>query len=73
MSFEVGDNVRIKNPDMQVKDEMLSKETIAVLEALNFEGTITQTQDGLFYVGFVHNQLGWVTQVFEEDEIERVE
>lgn len=73
MVYEVGDEVRIKNPDIQAKDEMLSKETIALLEKLDFEGVVTQVQGKRFYVSFVHNQLGWVTQVFKADEIERIE
>lgn len=69
---KVGDKIKIKNPDVKEKGELLSKETINLLKELNFTGTVTQVQDGLIYVGFAHGKLGWVTQVFKPDEIEVV-
>lgn len=70
--FKVGDLVKIKNPKLEEQGELLSAETINLLKELNFTGAVTQVQDGLFYVGFVHEELGWVTQVFKKDEIEGV-
>lgn len=70
--FKVGDKVKVKNPDLTEQDELLSIETIAVLKALNFTGAITQIEDDLYFVGFAHDKLGWVTQVFKADEIEGV-
>lgn len=68
--FKVGDLVKIKNPNLEEQGELLSTETINLLKTLNFTGTVTQVQDDLFYVGFADEKLGWVTQVFKEDEIE---
>lgn len=67
---KVGDKIKIKNPDVKEKGELLSAETINLLKELNFTGTVTQVQDGLIYVGFAHEKLGWVTQVYKDDEIE---
>lgn len=69
---EVGDKVKIKNPDVKEQGELLSAETINLLKELDFTGTVTQVQDVLIYVGFAHEKLGWVTQVFKPDEIEVV-
>lgn len=71
--FKVGDVVKIKNPDLEEKGELLSPETINLLKTLDFTGTVTKVEDDLFFVGFAHEQLGWVTQVFKEDEIEGME
>lgn len=69
--FKVGDKVKIKDPDVQVQDELLEKEAIDILKELSFIGEVSQVQEGLFYVGFKSGKgLGWVTQVFKEDEIE---
>lgn len=70
--FKIGDTVRIKNPQLEEQGELLAPETINLLKAVNCTGEVSQVQDGLFYVGFKHDKLGWVTQVFKEDEIEGV-
>lgn len=70
--FQVNSKVKIKDTELVAQDELLSEETIALLKAVDFKGEVTQVQDGLFYVGFKHDKLGWVTQVFKEDEIEEV-
>lgn len=68
--YRVGDLVKVKNPDTEERGELLSTETINLLKELDFTGTVTQVQDGLIYVGFAHEKLGWVTQVYKDDEIE---
>ena len=70
---KVGDKVKIINPDVEEQGELLAPETINLLKALDFTGVVTQLQDDLVYVGFAHEKLGWVTQVFREDEIEVVQ
>lgn len=70
--LNVGDKVRIKNPDIEEQGELLSKETISVLKSTDFTGEISQIQDGLNYVGFIDKNNNWVTQVFKDDEIEVV-
>lgn len=71
--FKVGDRVKVLNPNINEQDELLEAETINLLKTLNFIGTVTQIENGLNYVGFAHENLGWVTQVFKEDEIEVVQ
>lgn len=71
--FEVGDLVKVKNPSVEEQGEMLSSETINLLKTVDFTGTITKVEDELFFVGFTDEKLGWVTQVFKEEEIEEVE
>lgn len=69
----VGDKVKIKNPDLEVQDELLEQNTVDILNELNFIGEVSQIQEGLFYVGFKSKEgRGWLTQVFKEDEIEEV-
>lgn len=68
--FEIGDKVKIKNPDIEEQDELLSSETINLLKALDFTGVVTQVQDDLIYVGFSNENSAWITQVFKADEIE---
>lgn len=71
--FVVGDKVKIKNPDLEVQDELLEQNTVDILNELNFIGEVSQIQEGLFYVGFKSKEgRGWLTQVFKEDEIEEV-
>lgn len=70
--FNIGDTVKVKNPDNEIKDDLLSAEALDILTNLDFTGKVTQIQDGLHYVGFI-NEDGWITQVFKEEEIERVE
>lgn len=69
--FEVGQKVKRKNTDLAEKWDFLNSEAIAILQACNFIGTVDQIQDGLYYVGFKHED-GWVTQVFKEEELELV-
>ena len=69
---KIGDKVKVKHPDVEAKGELLSVETIDLLKKLDFTGFITQVKDGLYFVGFADEKLGWVTQVFKADEIERV-
>lgn len=71
--FKVGDKAKILNPDIETQDELLEPKTVNLLKELNFIGTVTQVEDELTYVGFAHENLGWVTQVFKEDEIEVVQ
>lgn len=71
--FKDGDKVKIKNPDVEAKGEMLSPETVNLLKTVDFTGTVTKIEEDLFFVGFAHEQLGWVTQVFKEEEIEGIE
>lgn len=71
--FEVGEKVRIKEIDLEENGELLSRETIDVLESVDFRGEVTQKKDGLFYVGFVDAAGRWLTQVFKEDEIEEAD
>lgn len=69
--FKAGDKVKIKDPDVQIQDELLEKEAIDILKERNFIGEVSQVQEGLFYVGFKSEKgLGWVTQFFKENEIE---
>jgi hypothetical protein len=71
--LKVGDKARVKNPDLETKDEVLEQNTVDILEELNFIGEVTQVQDGLFYLGFKSKEgRGWLTQVFKEEEIEEV-
>lgn len=70
--FKVEDKVKIRDTNLVAQDELLSEETLHVLKAVDFTGTVTQVQDNLFYVGFVDKNNSWVTQVFEENEIEKV-
>ena len=71
--FKIGDRVKIKNPDIEEQGELLSPETINLLKTVDFIGTVTKLEDDLTFVGFKHEKLGWVTQVFKEDEIEGIE
>lgn len=71
--FNIGDKVKNINPNIEEQGELLAPETINLLKALDFTGVVTQLQDDLVYVGFAHETLGWVTQVFQEDEIEVVQ
>ena len=71
--FKVGVVVKVKNPAVEEQGEMLSSETINLLKTVDFTGTVTKIEDELFFVGFTHEKLGWVTQVFKEEEIEEVE
>jgi len=71
--FKVGDKVKIKNPNVEAQGELLSPEAINILKEVDFTGTVTKVEDDLIFVGFVHDQLGWVTQVFKEDEIGGIE
>lgn len=70
--FNVGDKAKIKSTNTKEQGELLSAETIKVLEDTNFTGEVTQIQDGLIYVGFVDSKKNWVTQVFREEELEVV-
>lgn len=69
---KVEDKVKIRDTNLVAQDELLSEETLHVLKAVDFTGMITQVQDNLFYVGFVDKDDNWVTQVFKENEIEKV-
>lgn len=71
MEFKLEQKVRVKKPVTDVEGDVLSSETLATLKACNFTGQVTQLQEGLVYVGFVHNDV-WVTQVFEPEELEAV-
>lgn len=71
--FKVEDIVKIKDTKLMAQDELLSEETLNVLKAVDFTGTITQVQDNLYYVGFIDKNDNWVTQVFKENEIEGVD
>ena len=70
--LQIGDDVRMKNPDLEVKDEKLSQEPLTLLKALDYIGVITKIEGNLYFVGFVHDNLGWVTQGFNEDQLEKV-
>lgn len=70
--FKIGDRVKIKNPDIEEQGELLSPETINLLKTVEFIGTVTKLEDDLTFVGFAHESLGWVTQVFKAEEIEVV-
>lgn len=70
--FKIGDRVKIKNPDIEEQGELLSPETINLLKTVEFIGTVTKLEDNLTFVGFKHEKLGWVTQVFKTEEIEVV-
>lgn len=71
--FKIGDRVKVLNPNTNEQDELLESETINLLKKLDFIGIVTQIENDLNYVGFAHETLGWVTQVFKEDEIEVVQ
>lgn len=70
--FKVEDKVKIKDTKLAVQDELLSEETLNVLKAVDFIGIVTQVQDNLYYVAFIDKNDNWVTQVFKENEIEKV-
>ena len=70
--MEIGYKVKVKNPNTKAEGEMLSEKTVKLLEILNHTGVVTQIKDELYYVGFAHESLGWVTQVFKAEEIEVV-
>ena len=70
---KVGDLVKVKSPVIEEQGEMLSSETINLLKTVDFTGTVTKVEDELVFVGFTHEKLGWVTQVFKEEEIEGAE
>lgn len=67
--FELGQEVKILDPNLEEQGELLSKETVEVLKATKGIGEVTQIQDGLFYVGFKDEEGNWVTQVFKEEEL----
>lgn len=71
--FKDGDKVKIKNPNVEAQGDLLAPEAINILKAVDFTGTVTKLEDDLIFVGFIHEELGWVTQVFKEDEIEGIE
>lgn len=69
--FKLGQKVKRKNTELAEKYDFLNSEAIKVLQGCNFIGTIDQIQDDLYYVGFKYGE-AWVTQVFQEDELELV-
>lgn len=72
--FDIGNVVKIKDTDnLEVQGELFSKETLDILKAVNFTGVITKIEDGLNYVGFSGEDIGWVTQVYKDEELEVVE
>lgn len=71
--MEIGYKVKIKNPPTEAKGDMLSEEAVNLLKTLDYTGVITKIEDNLCFVGFAHETLGWVTQVFKAEEIEVVE
>lgn len=71
--LQVGDRVVVRDPDKEVKGELLSEETINLLEALNYTGVVTKDEGSIYFVGFAHETLGWVTQGFREEELEKVD
>lgn len=70
--LQIGDDVKVKQPDEVIQDELLSQETIVLLQALNYTGVVTRIDHDIYFVGFIHDTLGWVTQGFRRTELEKV-
>lgn len=67
--MKLNDKVKVVNIEEVRLDPTLEPQALNILEASNFQGEITKILDNVFFVGF-KNDLGWVTQGYQLDEIE---
>lgn len=73
MSLQKNQTVKIKNPNLELNGDLLEKNTIEILKEKNHTGVVHKIEDDLVHVHFKSDKgLGWVTQLFNEDELERV-
>lgn len=71
MGFELGQTVQVKDKLSVRNDDHLEESALDIIVKNNFRGEVTKIDEGINFVGF-KNDLGWVTQGYKDNEIERV-
>lgn len=69
--MKLNDVVKIKDKSRVDNDKFLDPTALSIIKASNYQGAITKTSEGIFFIGF-KNEKGWVTQGFKSNEIEVV-